>query len=348
MPLAVILTALPVEYLAVRAHLSEIREEIHPQQTIYECGKFAANGRDWDVGIVEIGAGNPGAAFEAERAIAHFKPNVIFFVGVAGGIKDVAVGDVVAATEVYGYEFGKAEATFKPRPKSRLSDYGLEQRARAEARKSHWLQRLPLIPDLAPKVFVAPIAAGEKVVASTQSEVFQFLRSNYGDAIAVEMEGFGFLAAVRANKQVDAIVIRGISDLIDGKAEADKTGSQEVASRHASAFAFEMLAKLEPQTLSAQKPSPRSAQPSAQQLQGVTMKQSNHDSSTGQQFLVKDGGTAYVGGEIHVIQGGFYQPNWSVNTVNQAQGDINITDEGDHQEEAKDNAQGWEDSEIQQ
>jgi hypothetical protein len=49
MPRAVILTALPVEYLAVRAHLSELRE------TVYERGQFLAEGQSWDVGIVEVG-----------------------------------------------------------------------------------------------------------------------------------------------------------------------------------------------------------------------------------------------------------------------------------------------------
>jgi hypothetical protein len=69
MPCAVIVTALPVEYLAVRAYLSNIQEEVHPQGTIYERGRFTANGQTWEVGIVEIGAGNAGAALEAERAI---------------------------------------------------------------------------------------------------------------------------------------------------------------------------------------------------------------------------------------------------------------------------------------
>lgn len=249
MPCAVIVTALPVEYMAVRTHIDDLREEMHPQGTIYERGKFAANGKSWEVGIVEVGAGNAGAALEAERAIAYFNPSVIFFVGIAGGIKDVAIGDVVAATKVYGYESGKASGKakqkFQPRPDVGLSTYNLIQRARAESKKSDWLERLASLPGSTPRVFVAPIAAGEKVIASTQSSVFQFLQLNYGDAVAVEMEGRGLIQAAHANHQVWALVIRGISDLIDGKKEADAGGSQEIAARNASAFAFEVLAKLD-------------------------------------------------------------------------------------------------------
>jgi tetratricopeptide (TPR) repeat protein len=92
---------------------------------------------------------------------------------------------------------------------------------------------------------VAPIAAGEKVVALTKSSVLNFIQQNYGDAIAVEMEGRGLLQAAYANQQISALVIRGISNLIDGKSEADAADSQEIAARHASVFAFKILAKLE-------------------------------------------------------------------------------------------------------
>ncbi|NEQ67167.1 MAG: tetratricopeptide repeat protein [Symploca sp. SIO2D2] len=243
MPRAVILTAIRVEYMAVQAYLKKPQEEVY-HGTVYERGNFSANKQVWDVIIAEIGAGNPGAAGQAERAIAYFNPQVILFVGVAGGIKDVRLGDVVASTKVYAYESGKAGETFQPRPEIGLSAYSLEQRARVEAREEDWLKRLPSPPETTPTVFVAPIAAGEKVIASTKSEVFQFLRSNYGDAVAVEMEGIGFLDATHANQQVSAMVIRGISDLIDGKSEVDAQGYQEIAASHASAFAFQVLAKL--------------------------------------------------------------------------------------------------------
>lgn len=247
---AVILTALPVEYKAVRTHLSECQEKEY-KGTLYEQGSFPTQGGIWEIGIAQIGAGNTSAAFEIERAIAYFQPRVVLFVGVAGGLKDVRIGDVVVATKVYGYETGKAASErFLPRPDVGESSYTLLQRAQAEARKPDWQQRIREIADPTPRVFVGPIASGEKVIAATRSELARFLQTMYSDALAVEMEARGFLKAVHANEYIQALIIRGISDLIDGKSRADARGTQEIAARHASAFAFQVLARLDPQTAS--------------------------------------------------------------------------------------------------
>lgn len=244
-PRVVVLTALPTERQAVCAHLSHLHQVTHPQGTVYWQGTFPCEACIWKVSVVEIGPGNTRAAFETERALSYLKPHVTLFVGVAGGIKDVKIGDVVAARKVYGYEFGKADIDFRPRPEVGNATHRMEQRARADAGSNNWLKRLkgPFSVQV-PQVYIEPIAAGEQVVSSTRSATYEFLRTQYSDVVAVEMEGHGFLSAAHANQFVNALVIRGISDLIDDKSKTDSENSQEIASQHASAFAFEILAKL--------------------------------------------------------------------------------------------------------
>jgi nucleoside phosphorylase len=242
---AILLTALREEYQAVRDHLTDPAEELY-KGTIYERGNFSACGRDWQIAISEIGPHNERAASEAQRAIDHFNPDVALFVGVAGGIKGAVIGDVVAASKVYGYESGKASEEFLLRPEVYRSSYSMEQRAMAVARRSSWLKRIKgSISTPAPRALIGPIAAGSKVVSSTRSATYKFLRMNYNDALAVEMEGLGFLSAAHLNEGVAALVVRGISDLIDHKEESDSLGSQRIASRNAAAFTFEVLATLE-------------------------------------------------------------------------------------------------------
>jgi hypothetical protein len=55
------------------------------------------------------------------------------------------------------------------------------------------------------------------------------------------MEGLGFLEACRPYPLIKSLIIRGISDLIDGKENADKEGSQEYAMKNASEFLFGLI-----------------------------------------------------------------------------------------------------------
>jgi hypothetical protein len=144
---------------------------------------------------------------------------------------------------VYGYESGKDEKQFAPRPDVGNTSFRLEQRARAEARNPAWLELIAEPGATEPRVFIGPIAAGEKLVKSTKSSIWRFLNRQYSDALAVEQEGRGFLHAAFANPGVDAVVVRGISDLIDDKDLAERQGSQATASANATAFAFRLLSQ---------------------------------------------------------------------------------------------------------
>ncbi len=241
---AIILTALDVETRATLRHLTDVQERTVRGGTVFHVGQYG----QWVVAVAECGEGNVHAAATTERGITHFHPEVAMFVGVAGGVKDVTIGDAVVSSKVYGYERGKdAGNGFKPRPTVNLPDYALEQRARAVRLKDDWQRRLnPELQHSKPQIYIGAIAAGEKVVASSASKIAQFLKDHYGDTLAVEMEGQGFLAGVHINTPVQGCVIRGISDLLDGKGDADNAGSQVRAADVASAVAFEMLATLDP------------------------------------------------------------------------------------------------------
>ena len=241
-PTAVIVTALEVETRAVLRQVGKCNVE-----TVGGTGFFKGQFEGWDIAVVEAGPGNAGAAAIAVRALEHYKPHVALFVGVAGGVKDVAIGDVVVATKVYSYESGKDTAKgFQPRPDVQLTAHALDQRARVIRQGNDWKSRLdPAVGHGDPAFFVAPIAAGEKVVASKKAATATLIKDHYGDAIAVEMEGSGFLKGVHISHPTQGAVIRGISDLLSGKANADKEGSQQRAADAASAAAFEILSGLD-------------------------------------------------------------------------------------------------------
>lgn len=246
LPQAIVLTAQPEVFNEVCNYLTERREEIHPENTIYDTGIFNQSSSAWRIAVAEVGKGNNSAAMETERAINHFQPDVALFVGLAGGLKDVSVGDVVASTKIYGYESGKVTESFEIRPNVGQASYSLEQRAKAEARKKDWLNRLNASErSLQPRVRVGAIAAGEKYIETDVASIISYLKANYGDAYAIEMEGRGFLEAVRANRRVEAIVVRGISNLVSNNNDTDSANSLFSATRNACAFAFELLAKLQ-------------------------------------------------------------------------------------------------------
>src|SRR5260370_9021225 len=93
----IILTALPVEFRAVVAHLQETQEIIHPQGTIYRVGSFVGNHGPLRVAVAQIGMGGGSAAVETERAIHFFRPHLSPFFGIVAGLKDVWLRHVRAA-----------------------------------------------------------------------------------------------------------------------------------------------------------------------------------------------------------------------------------------------------------
>jgi nucleoside phosphorylase len=241
-----LLTALDLEYQAVRAHLTEVTLRPHPAGTLFETGHLPAS--NTAITIAVTGEGNREAAVLAERAIRIFSPQALIFAGLAGALKDdIALGDVVVATRVYAYGGGKQdEGSFLARPRAWDAPHELEQLSRHVARTRSWARFLtPSPPERLPAVHFKPIAAGEVLLNSRETPLARQLHHTYNDAVAIEMESAGVSQAGHLNRSLPVLTIRGISDKADrGKPSADEAGWQLIAAAHAAAFALALAAEL--------------------------------------------------------------------------------------------------------
>ncbi|MGW0835638.1 5'-methylthioadenosine/S-adenosylhomocysteine nucleosidase family protein [Streptomyces prunicolor] len=240
-PTVLVLTALPLEYAAVRAYVEEREEIVHRDGTRAERGQLP--GTPWHVALSELGVGSDRAAALTAQLINWLHPQAVLFVGVAGSLKDdIGIGDVVVGTQVYEIHGGKQTPEgFLVRPKALPGSHALEQAARSAVRD---------MPDV--RAHFVPIATGDVVLADTKSEIARFIRSNYNDAGAIEMEGSGALQAAHLNGQLDALVVRGISDRANAdKSDDDASGSQQRAAKQAALVTVALLRKHRPRESSA-------------------------------------------------------------------------------------------------
>ncbi|SBT40992.1 5'-methylthioadenosine/S-adenosylhomocysteine nucleosidase [Micromonospora narathiwatensis] len=251
----VILTALDVEYKAVVAHLTDVTEAPHPAGTLFEVGRLRQSSCRVAVGLT--GAGNTNAAVVAERAIATFHPQALFFVGIAGALHDdLALGDVIFGRKVYAYHGGRADNQgFHATPEAWFPPHALEQIAHQLDRTGMWRTSLPAAAD--PKLYFRPIAAGEVVLNSATHPLREQLDRHYADSAAIEMESAGAARAGQMNRSLPTLTIRGISDRADGnKYVTDAGGHQANAMVGAAAFAAALADRVPAGSTSTGAPSP--------------------------------------------------------------------------------------------
>ncbi|MFJ3214960.1 purine phosphorylase [Kitasatospora sp. NPDC086801] len=239
----VILTALNLEYQAVRQRLASPQVHRHERGTRFEVG--TVQGTSCRVALGLASKGNHSAAVIAERAIQEFSPVAVLFVGVAGALWDATrLGDVVMASHVYAYHGGTSEDDgLKARPRVWEAPHGISQLASHLARLNDWADPAPGHED-APQVRFGAIAAGEVVQNSRISAEAKWIRQHYNDALAIEMEAAGVAQAGHLNGAPVAI-IRGISDRADGtKNSTEDRNWQPRAAANAAAFATRLAMEL--------------------------------------------------------------------------------------------------------
>ena len=230
-----ILCPIRLEFEKVREHLLEpqpMQESVYGLH--YDLGHIKTKERKWKIALFETESGVANLEVKTTKIIHSLAPGYVFLVGIAGGIKDVEIGDVVIATKAYGYESGKeTESGFRSRPESRSHPQKLidpiKQLARDYQRQSGNY-----------RIYFGPIASGQKVLANLDSATIQLIKEYYNDTLAVEMESIGFSKAA-LDEEVKSLNIRGISDLIDGKLQTETDGSRELAASNAADFMLQII-----------------------------------------------------------------------------------------------------------
>jgi nucleoside phosphorylase len=184
--------------------------------------------------------GTNAAVIVTMNTIQAFDPRCILAVGVAGGLGDLALGDVVVANRICSYGYGKTDRGFHPRhDMDSPTDAALTSAARTlTTLRPDWYSNLAKELDqpdefrrLAPQIVVGQVASGDKIVDDAAAAFSASIRQRRPKLQAVEMEGGGAAAAIQdicEMQRVSFAMIRGISDLLQaGRSRPGRPGRSE-------------------------------------------------------------------------------------------------------------------------
>lgn len=160
--------------------------------------------------LLRSGIGKVNAAVATSLLIDRYKPEALVNTGVAGGFgKELKTGDIVISTEVCHHDvnattFGYAIGQVPQMPHSYFADPYLLSRAQTVAS-----------PNSNNAVKSGLIVSGDVFVQEVQ--VAERIKHNFPNALAIEMEGAA-IAQTCYIFNTPFLIIRSISDLIDGEA----------------------------------------------------------------------------------------------------------------------------------
>lgn len=223
-----IITILQEEYAAVLRLLRDARPVVGSpgleNKHVWVVGEVDSpmSGVPYTVALAMSPAGTNAAVITVKDTLSALDPRCVLVVGVAGGLGDASLGDVVVADRICAYEYGKIDHGFHPRHDlDSPTDTGISSGARTlpdrypdwygELARSHGLR------DLSPRIIVGQVASGDKVVDDPTDEFFASVIRSRPKLRAVEMEGAGAARAIQDARETQQAVsfgmVRGISDI---------------------------------------------------------------------------------------------------------------------------------------
>lgn len=240
-----VLAPLMVEYLGIRSMLASVQDFIDPKTNFgYSVGYLKGVSHKVRIALRKCGKGRLAVSEGVREGLDLFEPELLVLFGTAGGLRKVEIGDIVVGTAGYDYESGQVgDNHFFSRPMGLPANRLWIEKAEQQALQKTWMLDLPTSTPLTPNVFFGPVASGDKVLQSNTAPLAQMLRERFNDAIALEMESYAFLYAASKYPTIDTLMIRGISDRLGDKVDANANNSRELAVTNAAVFLKYLLEK---------------------------------------------------------------------------------------------------------
>jgi nucleoside phosphorylase len=236
-----LVTAMQEEFDAVLQLANDWKVEDCGQEHRTYYRRTTAQGKSI-VAVRALGKGPTQAILLARDLLEAYDPKSVILVGIAGGLRDARLGDVVVSNQLIDYEPGKVTVDgLETRPDVYRSSPELLDKVQ-KRREDDWATRITCArPDgkqAIPKLIIGDVLSGAKVFAD--SGALEPLTAHWSSARAVEMESSAVAAALFGSaRMIRFLMIKGISD------QANSTKNDDWHPYAASAAAAFTLAFIE-------------------------------------------------------------------------------------------------------
>lgn len=197
------------------------------EKHIYEKTFYIGSIENKDVVLVKSNVGKVNSARVCQMMIDNFDISLIINVGTAGSVDNrLDIGDVVVAERLVQYDFDVTPFDRKLGEIENIGEY-------IEVKK----ELLNLFSDI--KVHIGCIASGDKFVVDREEK--DNIRNAF-DALCIEMEGAS-IAQVCLLDKIPFLVIRSITDKLDGSSKIEFEEFLESSSKKVSLILKEVIKK---------------------------------------------------------------------------------------------------------
>ncbi|ABK89389.1 5'-methylthioadenosine/adenosylhomocysteine nucleosidase [Francisella tularensis subsp. novicida] len=220
---------------AMEIEIQPILDKLNSYETIeYANNKYyLANYQDKELVIAYSKIGKVFSSLTATIMIERFGVEALLFSGVAGGLQDLKVGDMIAATATvqhdvditaFGYPYGKIP----------ISEVEIKTSAKLLKQAQNVANELGL------NLHTGVIATGDQFVHCAERKDFVIKEF---DAKAIEMEGAS-VNLICNEMGVPSLILRSISDTADGNAPENFDEFAKMAAKRSANFIMQILSNI--------------------------------------------------------------------------------------------------------